>query len=150
MIRIPLLLLDCADPIERQEEEKAADPRRQWRSALFGAWWEHHGDDNVAVRALAPGVRELFKGRDSQQANDTLIGIMLRDLRNTAQDGFRLQQVARNIGQRSPRNPTEWRLCWTGAGNAPVRTEARGPTQIQGHLPLGHPDDPGAGPEDYR
>lgn len=47
--RDPLLTLGMRDPVERQAEIKAADPRRRLAIEFFDIWWRAHGD--ALVRA---------------------------------------------------------------------------------------------------
>jgi putative DNA primase/helicase len=57
--RDPLVALGCRDPVERIEELKAGDPRRQRIAELFGTWWEHHGAAPMKVNDLADPVKAI-------------------------------------------------------------------------------------------
>lgn len=62
--RDPLLALGCCDPVERIEALKANDPWRKRVVELFGAWWEHHHGDRVAVSQLADPVKVIADPQD--------------------------------------------------------------------------------------
>jgi hypothetical protein len=66
--RDPLVALGCRDPVERIEEIKAGDPRRQRIGELFRVWREHHGAAPTKANDLAEPVKAIAdpQGRGRQ------------------------------------------------------------------------------------
>jgi hypothetical protein len=55
--RDPLLALGCADPADRIAVAKSNDPRRQAALEILEAWWQQHGEQEMALKDLAEPVR---------------------------------------------------------------------------------------------
>jgi hypothetical protein len=85
--RDPLVALGCRDPVERIEELKASDPRRQRIAELFRAWWEHHGAAPMKVNDLADLVKEVA---DPQGRGRQYLATFVSGLAGTHAAGFAL------------------------------------------------------------
>ena len=70
--RDPLLALDCADPIARTAEIKAADPARKQLAEVFDIWWEKHGSARLKATELAPEVLEHIDEKATKRMDGTL------------------------------------------------------------------------------
>jgi hypothetical protein len=84
-VRDPLLALGCKDPIERQAEAKARDPRRQQIAETYEAWWECHADMPVKAAALHDDVTKII---DPQGRGRQFIASQLGKLDGTRTAGF--------------------------------------------------------------
>jgi hypothetical protein len=87
--RDPLLALGCRDPIERIEELKINDPRRQRIAELFQVWWEHHEDAPVKANQLAEPVKAVA---DPQQRGRQYLATFIAGLSGTHAAGFVLKR----------------------------------------------------------
>jgi hypothetical protein len=123
--RDPLVALGCRDPVERIQEIKANDPRRQRIGELFRAWREHHGGAPIKVNDLAEPVKAIA---DPQGRGRQYLATFISGLGGTRAAGFVL------VRQESAGK-------WTGATYALV--EAVDPTGHRTHR-TGRPD--GTGP----
>jgi hypothetical protein len=83
--RDPLLALGCADPVERIEAIKAADPQRQRIAEIFGAWWKNHGAAPVTASHLAESVQRII---DPQGRGRQYIATRLTNLAGTRAAGY--------------------------------------------------------------
>jgi putative DNA primase/helicase len=75
--RDPLVTLGCRDPVERIEQLKASDPRRQRIGELFRAWWKHHGPAPMTVNDLDDEVKRIAdpQGRGRQYLATFILGL---------------------------------------------------------------------------
>jgi hypothetical protein len=83
--RDPLVTLGCYDPVERIEELKAKDPRRQRIAELYGAWWEHHGESPMKINDLDQTVKDLA---DPQGRGRQYLATFIAGLTDTRAAGF--------------------------------------------------------------
>ena len=67
-VRDPLLALGCRDPVDRIQQAKALDPRRQRFEAIFEDWWNTHGDKPMRAAELADSIKSIIdpQGRGRQ------------------------------------------------------------------------------------
>jgi hypothetical protein len=90
-VRDPLLALGCQDPVERVNEAKERDGRRQVVTDLFTIWWEKHHDQPVAERELDEEVRGTL---DPQGRGRQYRVAQLEKLAGTRMAGFVLTRQA--------------------------------------------------------
>jgi hypothetical protein len=90
-VRDPLLALDCRDPVERVNEAKERDGRRQAMADLFAIWWERHGDCPTAERDLHDAVRQVL---DPQARGRQFRASQLEKLAGARVAGFILTRQA--------------------------------------------------------
>jgi hypothetical protein len=83
--RDPLVALGCRDPVERIEEIKAGDPRRQRIGELFRAWREHHGAAPTKINDLAEPVKAIA---DPQGRGRQYLATFISGLAGTHAAGF--------------------------------------------------------------
>jgi putative DNA primase/helicase len=83
--RDPLVALGCRDPVERIEELKAGDPRRQRIAELFRAWWKHHRAVPMKVNDLADPVKVIA---DPQERGRQYLATFVSGLAGTHAAGF--------------------------------------------------------------
>jgi hypothetical protein len=88
-VRDPLLALGCRDPVERLSEVKARDPSRQRITALFDAWWRHHGSSPQTAHELDIEVQRII---DLQGRGRQYVVAQLEQLDGTRLGGFRLRR----------------------------------------------------------
>jgi hypothetical protein len=86
-VRDPLLDLGCRDPVDRMSEVKARDPFRQTISALFAAWWKHHGSSPQTAHQLDIEVQRTI---DPQSRGRQFVAVQLEKLDGTRLGGFKL------------------------------------------------------------
>ena len=103
MVRLPLLALGCDDPATRHVEEKAKDPIRQRISDVFWTWWSAHGADKKFAGDLHQTVQKMLVPED--EISPQRLGMAVRRLRGTRQDGFQLIEVATDEEARGRRKP---------------------------------------------
>lgn len=84
-VRDPLLTLGCRDPVERIEEVKARDPRRQQIGELFRTWERCHGVAPVKAADLNPDVQRII---DPQGRGRQYVASRLGSLVGTRSAGF--------------------------------------------------------------
>jgi hypothetical protein len=84
-VRDPLLALGCRDPVDRLSEAKARDPFRQTISALFDAWWRHHGSSPQTAHQLDTEVQKII---DPQGRGRQYVVVQLEKLAGTRLAGF--------------------------------------------------------------
>jgi hypothetical protein len=83
--RDPLVTLGCRDPVERIEELKANDPRRQHIADLFRTWWERHGPTPIKANQLDEPVKAIA---DPQGRGRQYLATLLSGLTGTHAAGF--------------------------------------------------------------
>jgi hypothetical protein len=83
--RDPLLTLGCCDPVERIDQIKAQDPRRQRIAELFQTWDLHHGDVPITVAEIDEPVRLII---DPQDRGRQYVATYLGKLDGTRAAGF--------------------------------------------------------------
>ena len=88
-VRDPLVALGCKDPVERVEEVKHRDGRRQAIADLFAAWAKRHGYRPVKVSELHDDVRNIA---DPQGRGRQYLAARLDKLTGTRLGGFVLTQ----------------------------------------------------------
>jgi len=84
-VRDPLLTLGCADPVERLDEVKADDPRRQRVAQLFNEWWLIHKERPVKASELAEQIVAII---DPQGRGRQYVAARLGQLAGTRAAGF--------------------------------------------------------------
>jgi hypothetical protein len=83
--RDPLVTLGCRDPVERIEQLKASDPRRQRVGDLYRVWWEHHSATPMKVNDLAEPVKTTA---DPQGRGRQYLATYIKSLTGTRVGGF--------------------------------------------------------------
>ena len=73
-VRDPLVALGCRDPVERVNEAKERDGRRQAVAEAFARWWQIHGSAPVMLRDLHEDVKNIVdpQGRSRQHLSSVL------------------------------------------------------------------------------
>jgi hypothetical protein len=90
-VRDPLLNLGCEDPVERVNEAKGRDHRRQIVVDLFTAWWENHRNQPITVHELQHDVKHVA---DPQGRGRQYLASRLEKLAGTRIAGFVLTRQA--------------------------------------------------------
>jgi hypothetical protein len=73
-VRDPLVALGCRDPVERVNQAKERDGRRQAVAEAFARWWQIHGSAPVTLRDLHEDVKNIMdpQGRGRQYLSSIL------------------------------------------------------------------------------
>ena len=86
-VRDPLLALGCQDPVARVHEAKSRDNQRQQVAEFFNAWYEHFGDQPVALRELPETLNALI---DPQNRGRQFVAAQVQKLTGTRLSGYLL------------------------------------------------------------
>jgi hypothetical protein len=86
-VRDPLLALGCQDPVARVHEAKSRDNKRQQVAEFFNAWYEHFGDQPVALRELPETLNALI---DPQNRGRQFVAAQVQKLTGTRLSGYLL------------------------------------------------------------
>jgi hypothetical protein len=131
--RDPLVALGCRDPVERIEELKAGDPRRQRIGELFRAWWEHHRTAPMKVNDLADPVKAIA---DPQERGRQYLATFVSGLAGTHAAGFVLTRqdpagkwtaATYALAEAAPTDPTGHRTHRTHGPDGTGPTPPMGP-----------------------
>jgi hypothetical protein len=108
-VRDPLLALGCQDPVERINEAKSRDSRRQMISSLFTLWSERYGEESRRARDLDEDIRQVL---DPHARGRQTVVWQLERLAGTRLAGF----IMTRQEPAGPRGVATYALKQTSAG----------------------------------